>query len=165
MNKYDKCVQYILENQNSFYRIAYCNIHNEYDAQDIVQNSIIKALENINSLKNGDAIRTWFYRILINECIDHIKKGRHETVAELYDTSESAYTENFYEPNDELLSALLGISQENRSVILLHIYEELTLKETAAVLNIPLSTVKSRYYAGIEQLKKRLAGNTERKIS
>lgn len=165
MNKYDKCVQYILENQNSFYRIAYCNLHNEYDAQDIVQNSIIKALENINSLKNGDAIRTWFYRILINECIDYIKKRRHEVASEMFDTLDNGYTENFYEPNDDLLSALLKISIENRTVILLHIYEELTLKETAAVLNIPLSTAKTRYYAGIEQLKKLLNAGTDRRIS
>ncbi len=156
MSKYDKCVQYILENQNNFYRIAYCHVHNEHDAQDIVQNAIIKALENIHTLRNSGAIRTWFYRVLVNECLSFISRNKREIPFENSEIFDREYTESFYDPHDEILANIFRLSTDNKVVILLHIYEQLTLKEISAILGIPLSTVKSRYYSAIEQLKKQL---------
>lgn len=64
---YDKIVSYILQDQNKFYRLAYSYVRQEEDALDVVQNAICKALEHYGDLKNEQAVRTWFYRILVNE--------------------------------------------------------------------------------------------------
>ena len=66
---YERLIQYILENQDRFYRVAYSYTRHQEDALDVVQNAVCKALEAHESIKNEDAIRTWFYRILINECL------------------------------------------------------------------------------------------------
>ena len=71
---YDLLVQHILTNQKKFYRIAYCYVYQKEAALDIIQNAVCKALENYQSLKNDQAIKTWFYRILINECLQYLKK-------------------------------------------------------------------------------------------
>ena len=66
---YEQLVAYILENQNRFYRLAYSYTKNQEDALDAVQNAVCKALEAFESIRNPGAIKTWFYRILINESL------------------------------------------------------------------------------------------------
>ena len=76
---YDKMTGYIIENQNKFYRLAFSYAHNKEDALDIVQNAVCKALDHYESLKNADALKTWFYRILVNESNYFLKKNNRET--------------------------------------------------------------------------------------
>ena len=66
---YDCTVQYIIENQNKFYRLAYSYVKEEQAALDVIQNAICRALEGCFGLKNPLALRTWFYRILVNEAL------------------------------------------------------------------------------------------------
>ena len=61
---FEEIVEYILENQNRLYRLAYSNVQNEQDAMDVVQNTICKALEHAGELRDIRAVRTWVYRIL-----------------------------------------------------------------------------------------------------
>ena len=68
---YDRIVAYILENQNKLYRLAYYYVNQKEPALDIVQNAIVKALENCGSLKNPDAVNTWMYRIVVNEALTY----------------------------------------------------------------------------------------------
>ena len=63
---YDQIVEYILANQEKFYRLAYSYIKNQDGAMDAVQNAICRALEKSNSLRDINAVKTWFYRILVN---------------------------------------------------------------------------------------------------
>ena len=65
---YENLIQYILDHQERFYRLAYSYTGNQEDALDAVQSAVCKALEAYGSLRNPDAIKTWFYRILTNEC-------------------------------------------------------------------------------------------------
>ena len=65
---YDCTVQYIIENQNKFYRLAYSYVKEEQAALDVIQNAICRALESCFGLKNPLALRTWFYRILVRLC-------------------------------------------------------------------------------------------------
>ena len=71
---YERLIQYILENQDRFYRIAYSYTKHQEDALDAVQSAVCKALEAHENIKNADAVNTWFYRILINECLMVLKK-------------------------------------------------------------------------------------------
>ena len=63
---YDKVVAYIIENQNKCYRLAFSYVQNQEDALDAVQSAVCKALEHFGELKNRAAIKTWFYRIVVN---------------------------------------------------------------------------------------------------
>ena len=79
---YDNIVDYILANQDKFYRLAYSYVRNQDDALDIVQNSVCKALEHYETLRNEHAIKTWFYRILVNESLLFLKKEKWEFPSE-----------------------------------------------------------------------------------
>ena len=75
---YDCTVQYIIENQNKFYRLAYSYVKEEQAALDVIQNAICRALEGCFGLKNPLALRTWFYRILVNEALQYLRKQKRE---------------------------------------------------------------------------------------
>ena len=62
-------IEYIKENQEKLYKIAYTYTKNQETALDVVQEAITKSLENINKLRNEEYVKTWFYRTLINEAI------------------------------------------------------------------------------------------------
>ncbi len=73
----DVLIDYIKENQNKLYKIAYTYTKDQELALDVVQEAITRALENINKLKNEEFVKTWFFRILINESLKNIKKYRY----------------------------------------------------------------------------------------
>lgn len=55
---YDRIVDYIVENQDKFYRLAYSYVHNKEDALDIVQSAVLKALDHYQALRDENAVRT-----------------------------------------------------------------------------------------------------------
>ena len=86
---YENLIQYILDHQERFYRLAYSYTGNQEDALDVVQNAVCKALEAYGSIRNPNAIHTWFHRILTNECLRLLKArqkdGRDFCAEELYE--------------------------------------------------------------------------------
>ena len=79
-------IEYIKENQDKLYRIAYTYTKNQEAALDVVQEAITKSLENIGRLRNEEYVKTWFYRILINEAIKASKSIKYFVD---YDTVQS----------------------------------------------------------------------------
>ena len=75
-DRYEQVVSYIIENQEKFYRLAFSYVQNQEDALDVVQNAVCRALEHYDSLRNESALRTWFYRILVNESLLILKDKR-----------------------------------------------------------------------------------------
>lgn len=156
--KYERIVAYILENQEKFYRIAYTYVYNKEHALDIVQNAICKALTNYGTLRNPDAVKTWFYRILVNESLQYKRKNQWEIATEDSEMPEEGYLEPGYEVEEDLFAAIHTLSREQQTVVILHYFEQLTLKEIAKVTQVHLSTVKSRLYAALGQLRKNMEG-------
>ena len=95
-------VTYIVENQDKFYRLAFSYAHNQEDALDIVQNAVCKALENYQNLNNQRAIRTWMYRIVVNESLQLLKARGREVVSR-EDKTEDSYQEPGFEAPAEYL--------------------------------------------------------------
>ena len=148
----DSIIFYITNNQETFYRLAYSYVRNKETALDIVQNSIVKALEKQKEIRNPDAIRTWFYRVIVNESLSYIRKNEREFVYEpdiLNEMREGAEITREY----DLYEQVNELPFELKTVILLRFYEDLSLKEIAEVTNTKLSTVKYRLYTGINKLK------------
>ena len=71
---------YLKSNEKRLYRLAYSYMHSDADAKDMLQNAILKAFTGLTRLKNMEYMDTWFYRILINTCLDQIRKQRRESV-------------------------------------------------------------------------------------
>lgn len=150
---YDCTVQYIIENQNKFYRLAYSYVQEEQSALDVVQNAICCALENCFGLKNPLALKTWFYRILVNEALQYLRKQKKETMLTEEHTATLAYSEPVFEEDRQAYDAVMQLPEQMKTIVLLHYYEDLTLKQIAEITDTPLSTVKTRLYSALKKLK------------
>lgn len=149
----EQLTEYLLEHQQKFYRYAFTYVHQREMAMDMVQNSFVKAIEQLPALRNPDAMKTWFYRILTNECLQGLKKAKRECITEPSEIQDEIYLEKAYEPALELYEAVRLLPPETQTIIFLHYYEEYTLKEISQITGSNLNTVKSRLYAGLKKLK------------
>ena len=149
---YDHITAYIVENQNKFYRLAYSYVQNREDALDAVQNAVCKALEHYGKIRNEDAIKTWFYRILVNESL-LLLKAKSSISREDENTEEASYEEKGFEVQDDLYDCINRLDEDTQIIIKLRFFEEMPLKEISQVMEMNLNTVKARLYRGLQQLK------------
>lgn len=157
MNKklYEKLIQYILDHQDRFYRLAYSYTKNQEDALDAVQNAVCKALEAYDSIRNADAIKTWFYRILINECLRVIKKRKQDAVSADIEEQDAVYYEKAFD-QENVDDELEKLEPDVQEIIRLRFFEEMSLKEIAAITGYNLNTVKTKLYRGLKLLKENM---------
>lgn len=139
----------LLENYQKYYRLAYSYVHNEDDAMDIVQEGAYKAISHASSLRKEEFAGTWIYRIMMNEAVNFVRKNRREyTEVE----ENMVITDDRYQDID-LRKAIEALSQEERAIIVLRFFEDMTIEQVANVLNMNISTVKSRLYRILDKLK------------
>lgn len=153
---YDRTVSYIIENQEKFYRLAYSYVKDKDSALDVVQNAICKGLEKCYDLKNQDALKTWFYRIVVNEALQYIRKNRKEIISPDGELPEQIYHEAAYDREREVYEEVERLPEPMRTVVVLHFYEELTLKQISEITGTNLNTVKSRLYSALNKMEKSL---------
>lgn len=143
----------LLENYQSYYRLAFSYVHQEADAMDIVQEGAYKAMTKANSLREESYAGTWVYRIMINTAKDYLKKYEKEQgtlkedMAVAEDSSRSA----------ELRDVVERLPLQEKTLIILRFYEDKSLGEIAEILQENLSTVKSRLYRTLEKLRGELS--------
>ena len=153
---YEKLIQYILENQDRFYRVAYSYTRHQEDALDAVQSAICNALEAHENIKNADAIKTWFYKILINECLTVLKKrGKVVLTADTVE-QEEVYYEKGYEQGGDIEQELEKLEMDIQVIIKLRFFEEMSLKEISSITGFNLNTVKTKLYRGLKLLKENI---------
>lgn len=145
--------QLLLENYNSYFRLAYSYVHNEADAADLVQNGAYKAILNSGTLKKTEFAGTWLYRIMLNEIFAFLRKRPELSLEEVL-AEQGA--EDRYEDVD-LKRALDAMTKEDKAVIELKYFEERTLSEIAEILGENVNTVKSRLYRGLKKLRLELS--------
>ena len=148
---------YLVEDQARFYRLAYSYLHNREEALDAVQTAVCKALEKQDGLKDAGAMRTWFYRILVNVCTDTLRQRKRVTLVPPEALDAGSYEDPLPE-DGSLARRVNALPPEIASVIRLRFYEELSLQEISEVVNCPLSTVKTRLYTGLKKLRIQLEG-------
>ncbi|MEG0979158.1 MAG: RNA polymerase sigma factor [Oscillospiraceae bacterium] len=145
---------FIKENQNSFYRVAYSYVKNPDTALDLVQDAIVKALQKRDTLKKEEYIKTWFYRILINECLMHLRKNKKIVfLNDMYDydpVDNSTYNQDDVH---ELYKAIENLEPKLKTIIILRFFEDLKIEEIAKITDSNVNTVKSRLYKALNILK------------
>ncbi|MGL5352869.1 MAG: sigma-70 family RNA polymerase sigma factor [Clostridium sp.] len=129
------------ENRLNIYRVARGILSSMEDIQDAIQNTIIKAFQNINTLKNDDFFRTWIIRILINECNEIIRKNKKNTNQEIVQ-GNGEHNDN-YEDLD-ITKAINELSEELRITTVLFYFEDMSTRDISKILDVPEGTVRSR---------------------
>lgn len=150
--KIESLREYVLSDQNRFYRVAYSYTKNQEDATDVVQEAIYKAIAKVHTLDNADYVKTWFYRILINESLNFIRKNKKFMQNE-HSLENAIYEDEDLALNYTLYNAVSELEPKMRTVIILRYYEDMKLIEIAEVTSSNLNTVKSRLYKALELLK------------
>ena len=142
----------LLENYQSYYRLAFSYVHQEADAMDIVQEGAYKAMQKAGSLRDEHFAGTWIYRIMINTAKDYIKKYKQE-----YDVlDENMIDTKAHDSDIDLKDAVDKLPLQEKTLIILRFYEDKPLAEIAEILQENISTVKSRLYRTLEKLRKEL---------
>ncbi len=147
--KEDLITRMLLENYQKYYRLAFSYVHNEDDAMDIVQEGACKAISHADSLRKKEFAGTWIYRIMMNESVNFVRKNRREYTEVKEDM---VITDDRYQDFD-LRKAIDALPDEERAIIILRFFEDMTIEQVAKVLNQNVSTVKSRLYRILDKLK------------
>ena len=155
------------------YRLASSILGNEADARDVSQDAFIRLYESAGRFDGRSRFSTWFYRILVNLCIDHQRRNRWwRRLAPLAspggdDPDERAFDPASSEAGPEgeamlnqsisrLRPALEKLSPQQRAAVLLQTQEGFTSREIAAVLKCSENTARVHVHRGITQLRKLL---------
>ncbi|BAQ09026.1 DNA-directed RNA polymerase specialized sigma subunit, sigma24 homolog [Bacillus sp. OxB-1] len=145
--------QFILENKESHYRLAYGYVRNKENALDIVQEAILKALQSFDRLEEIRYLKTWFYRILVNTAIDFIRKNKWITVMEDDVLGIHLPTTEMEWADLDLQQAVNELPPVYKTTILLRFFEDLKIEEIADITGDNVNTVKTRLYAALRKLR------------
>ena len=146
------------------YSIAYQFVGNSEDAKDLSQDVFVKIYQSISSFKEGHKFFSWFYRILLNHCINFKKKKsisffESEELTEYADNSEASNTDNNINKSElkkTLNKAISKLPSKQRKVVVLCEIEGFTQYEASEILKISEGTVRSRLFYARKRLKKYL---------
>ena len=171
----------ILRFESPLYNIVSRLMDDPGDAADVVQEVFLKVFRNIGSFRHDSSLKTWIYRIAVNEARNHrrwfSRHRRHEVGLEadargepterapnawLPDPGRSPFELALDRETQELIEeALLKVNPKFRVALVLREIEGLSYEEIAEVLDISLGTVKSRILRGRDALRKCLAERLE----
>ena len=132
---------------------------NRDDAADVCQTTFLKAFQNLAQYNPAYRFFSWIYRIAINESIDMLgKRGRSEPLTAPRATDDPAPEAQVdaAQISDEVQEALMELSEDYRSVIVLRYFTGCSYQEMADVLRVPEKTVKSRLYSARQKLRSAL---------
>ncbi len=155
--------QFILYKQFSkaMYNIAIRFLNNKMDAEDILQESFLTAFEKLSELSDFNAFGSWLKRIVINNCISHIRKSKL-----VFDDIDNYAAEEYSDDGDPDLSidpilvhyAIRELPPQGRAVLVLHALEGYKHREISEMLGISESTSKSQYKRALDLLFIQLKG-------
>lgn len=149
---------YLVDNQVRFYRLAYSYLHHREEALDAVQTAVCRALEKQDSLKQTDAMPAWFTRILVNTCMDTLRRRKRVVFVSPEALDTGSYEDPL--PEDESLRRRVdALPPEIQTIVKLRFYEERSLREISEITGWNVSTVKTRLYSGLRKLRVSLEGD------
>ncbi len=150
--------KFITENLDIIYRFAYGYTKNPHIAEDVVSESVIKALSAIDTLKNKEFMKTWFYRIIINTAISRIRK--EQKIVYIDSTDNDIYEKTFDDYNYITINEFIEkLDEKYKTIIILRYFEDMTLEEISKITGDNLNTVKSRLYRALKILKVEMEEN------
>lgn len=141
----------------------------EEDARDATQETFLAAFRNLRAFRGEAKVSSWLHRIAVNQCITRQRRAKVRSESAL-ETEEEKNAASFAAPirysparvaegRETSVAVRLAVNSlpvELRQVVVMKEFEELTFKEIADALDVPLSTVKSRLYTALKQLQMRL---------
>ena len=165
MNRDEAFEAEVLPQLRALFGMAYRLTGNAHDAEDLVQETMLRAYRAFDRFRPGTNARAWLFTILHRLRTDLLRhRGRRPETVELVDDGppvapahEAALTSG----HEEITRALEGLPEVFRAAVVLRDIEEFTYAEIAEVLGVPVGTVMSRIHRGRALLRRALAGRLE----
>ncbi|HEX7654435.1 MAG TPA: sigma-70 family RNA polymerase sigma factor [Verrucomicrobiae bacterium] len=170
LQAYDELVK---RYQERIYATIYHMTSNHEDANDLAQESFIKAFDALKSFKGGSSFYTWLYRIAVNKTINFLKQRKNKFHLSLNDIDFNAEHDpdlvslisdktpnrdvGLSELQKKLNEALLKLSETHRTVVVLHDVQGMSHEEIADITGCNIGTVRSRLFYARQQLQAHLA--------
>ena len=156
--------------ERKIFALCFGMLSREEDARDAAQETFISAYRNLSNFRGDAKVSSWLHRIAVNQCLT--KKRRSKVRAESYleDETSNGNEASFATPvhlspartteqNERLKlvrQAVNALPDDLREVIVMKEFNEMTFQEISESLDVPLSTVKSRVYTALKQLRMKL---------
>lgn len=155
--------------ERRIFALAYGILGREEEARDATQETFLAAFRSLRGFRGEAKVSSWLHRIAVNQCISRQRQARVRSEAALEDEqgkdATTFVTPVQYSPSRvaedrqetaAVRKAINSLPLELRQIVVMKEFEELTFREIADVLDLPLSTVKSRLYTAMKQLQMRL---------
>jgi RNA polymerase sigma-70 factor (ECF subfamily) len=155
--------------QERIYATIYHMTSNHEDANDLAQETFIKAFQALKSFKGGSSFYTWIYRIAVNKTINFLKQRKNRSHMSLNDLDFNAEHDpdfvalvsdktprreaNLAELQEKLNEAMQKLSEPHRLVVALHDVQGLAHDEIAEIMECNIGTVRSRLFYARQQLQ------------
>lgn len=155
--------------ERKIFALCFGMLGREDDARDAVQETFISAYRNLKNFRGEAKVSSWLHRIAVNQCLT-IKRRAKTRSEDFLDEDESAEDRTFVAPahlspartteQSERMTlvrqAVQSLPTELKEVVVMKEFEEMTFQEISETLELPLSTVKSRLYTALKQLRMKL---------
>lgn len=155
--------------ERKIFALCFGMLSREDDARDAAQETFIAAYRNIGSFRGDAKVSSWLHRIAVNQCLTTMRR-RKARPEDLIDEEQMASDRVFSVPMEKapgglaernerieaVRRAVNSLPFELREVVVMKEFEEMTFQEISETLSIPLSTVKSRVYTALRQLRAKL---------
>ena len=157
--------QEFADRREKLYRVACSWCHNTSLADDLVQETMLKAVKNVNNLHDPSKLDTWLYRILLNNWHDHLRvQGRSVELYDVGDENQPEHADKYQQSQivGRVRSSVERLPMSLREVVTLADFAGFSYAEIAENVDIPMGTVMSRLHRARQKLKGQLYDLSER---
>ena len=162
MNKKQLLESFLHENLDRAYRLAYSYTRESASAEDVVSDSIVKALSGIETLQKPEMIKSWFFRIVVNTALSWLRKERRLVYFEYPEEMEKILPGKEDSSDLMITEFLEKLEPKYKTVLILRFFEDMSLQEIADVTGEKINTVKTRLYRGLKLLRVEMEETNER---
>ncbi|WP_109620197.1 RNA polymerase sigma factor [Sediminitomix flava] len=167
-NEKEAAFRLLMENyQERVYFLCRKMVITHEDADDLTQDTFVKAWKSLDRFEGKAKLFTWLYRIAVNVCLDFLEKKKkrfflpiHDVTAELSLKVEQSADLSGDEIQQQLLKAILTLPEKQRVVFQLKYFEELSYKEMSEVLETSEGALKASYHHAVKKIEKQLKENS-----
>ena len=146
------------------YRLAGMLLGDEHEAEDATQDALVRAWKSVGSLRDPAGFQPWFDRILVNICRDRLRRRRRIAFVPIEPGPDDSGVGSTFPARadpfqavldrDQAVRAMAGLNPDERIVLTLHYWADLTLEAVAERLGWPVGTVKSRLHHGLNEIRR-----------
>jgi RNA polymerase sigma-70 factor (ECF subfamily) len=150
----------ICQNRGRLYGTALQYLRDEAQALEAVQEVTCRAYLKLHKLKNPEYFSTWLVRIMINYCLDELKRHKQTVPLENWDVPDENGLDS-HEICMDLQDCVRKLKPKYRDVLVLRYYEDMSIEDISAVMKKPAGTIKTWISRGLGQMRSMLKGREE----